>query len=496
MRRLIISTVIALAFAPAGAEAHPSPAGCSANNLKLDFLRDRVQVRRGQTVSYTVAGSNQGAGGCDVTGNTVTFAPPGMDGLPSATTTTLVQDLGLLIGTPSTVFGFQQWTAAADPGVTTALAEVSITGLLHDSAVDHAVTVTKQLGVVLIDPKLGLTVTPSPDAGTAPLSVTYRYTLTNLSSPPSSLKSPAVTHPWCTPVVYASGDADLDGEIDPTETWQETCTRLFTAPAEYSGTATATATSAADELAVNATAPSTTVKVTAPVPSAHLTLTKVATPGTGLAPLSVTYTYTVVNDGVATPIANLIVTDAGCSPVVTAAANAPLAVGATRTFTCTSLLPAGIYTSSAIASGTNTLDNTPVSSAASSTEVTSLLPADPEPTATATATPQPSEPAPTPTAVPTPTATPTPTPAPSARVKFSYSGRFTPARACRGTATVALKTGTKTVASKRVKLDGKCRFKVSFDVARRSLGSATKVTLTAKAAGKRTATSRLTVPKR
>jgi hypothetical protein len=171
-------------------------------------------------------------------------------------------------------------------------------------------------------------------------------------------------------------------------------------------------------------------------------------------------------------------------------------VGASRIFTCTAVLGAGIYTSSAIASGTDAITNAPVSSAPSSTEVTSSPPTDPEPTATAT--PQPSEATPTPTAVPAPAATATPTPAttPSARVKFSYSSRFTPARSCRGTVTVALKAGTKTVATKRVKLDGKCRFKVSFDVTRRSLGSATKVTLTAKAAGKRTATSRLRVPKR
>jgi hypothetical protein len=160
-------------------------------------------------------------------------------------------------------------------------------------------------------------------------------------------------------------------------------------------------------------------------------------------------------------------------------------------FTCTTVLAAGVYTSSAVASGKDTITHAPVSSAPASADVTSMLPAEP------TATPQPSEPTPAPTAAPRAIATPTPTPAttPSARVKFSYSGRFSPARTCRGTVTVALKAGTRTVATKRVKLDGKCRFKVSFEVPRKSLGSATKVTLTAKAAGKRTATGRLSVPK-
>jgi hypothetical protein len=81
------------------------------------------------------------------------------------------------------------------------------------------------------------------------------------------------------------------------------------------------------------------------------------------------------------------------------------------------------------------------------------------------------------------------------RVKFAFTGRFTPARSCRGTVTLALKAGTKSVATKRVKLDRKCRYTVSFDVPRARLGTAKNVTVTAKA-GKRTASRRLPVPKR
>ncbi|MDA0161465.1 hypothetical protein OM076_14405 [Solirubrobacter ginsenosidimutans] len=493
MRRLIISTVIALALAPAGAEAHQSPAGCVANNLDLSVSRDRAQVRRGQTVSYTIAAGNVGAGACDITNATITFTRPALDGSATGTSTVVSQGLDLPAGKPLTNISTQQWIAEVDSGVTDAIVRASITGVLHDAPVDHTADVAKTVGITVVDPKLSLTVTPTPATGPAPLSVTFHYTLTNLSSPPSSLKSPSVNHPLCTPAVYAGGDADLDGEIDVGETWDMTCTHVFTAAGEYSSTATASATSAADNQPVDATAPSTTVKAIAPVPTAHLKLTKSATPTSGFAPLSVTYTYTVLNDGPATPISGITVTDLGCSPIVTTAANTPLAAGLSRIFTCTSVLAAGIYSSGAVATGTDTVSGTLVSASAPALDVTSQLPTDPDPTPT----PQPSEPAPTPepAAVPTATPTPVPTATPSTRVKFSYSGRFAPARSCRGTVTVALKAGTKTVATKRVKLDGKCRFKVSFDVARKSLGSATKVTLTAKAAGKRTATSRLSVPK-
>jgi hypothetical protein len=241
---------------------------------------------------------------------------------------------------------------------------------------------------------------------------------------------------------------------------------------------------------VTANAPATTVKATAPVSTAHLALTKAAAPSSGFAPLMVTYTYTVRNDGPSTPIADVTVNDAGCNPVTTTAPNTPLAAGASRIFTCQKVYSAaGTYLSGAIASGTDTVTNTLVSSAEVSGEVTASLPPDPEPTATAL----PSQPTPTPT--PVASTTPEPTPTPSTRVTFAYTGRFTPARACRGTVTLTLKAGAKTVASKRVKLDGKCRYKVSFVVLRTRLGTAKKVTVTARA-GRRTASRQLLVPKR
>jgi hypothetical protein len=102
----------------------------------------------------------------------------------------------------------------------------------------------------------------------------------------------------------------------------------------------------------------------------------------------------------------------------------------------------------------------------------------------------------TPTPTPTPASTPTPSPTtkPSKNVTFAYTGRFTPARACRGTVTLSLKAGTRTLATKRVRLDRKCRYKVSFTVTRTRLGKATRVTIMAKQA-LRSASRTLLVPK-
>jgi hypothetical protein len=471
------------------ANADQRPVGCTSNSLDLRVTRNPANVRRDGDVNYTVYASNSGAGACDVTDVTVMFSLPGADGTPTAPTQ-MASGLDLPSGSAERVVGTRHWVATVNPGVTDAIVQVGMTGTLHDAPVNHTASVSKTLGTTIVEPKIGLTVTPDPASGPAPLTVTYHFTLTNQSVPPVALSSPMVTNQLCgSPPVYASGDTDADGSIGGSETWELECTRLFATAGEYTATTAVTATSAAGGDPVIANAPATTVKATAPVSTAHLTLTKAATPTTGFAPLSVTYTYTVVNDGPSTPIAGITVTDAGCDPVTPSEPNTPLAAGASRIFTCQKVYAAGTYLSGAIASGTDTVTNTRVNSAEVSAEVTASLPPDPEPTAT----PLPSQPTPTPT--PVATATPEPTPTPSTRVTFAYTGRFTPARSCRGTVTLALKAGTKTVATKRVKLDGKCRYKVSFVVLRTRLGTAKKITVTAKA-GQRTASRQLLIPKR
>jgi uncharacterized repeat protein (TIGR01451 family) len=481
VRRLLVLTLAFGALVPPSAQAHVSPMGCASSSLTADVSRDRSSVRPGQAVTYTVTATNQGGVPCDVTAGTVTFTRPALDGTPTGASTALTQNTAFGAGMAPTVLGTPQWTAAVNPGVLSGTAQVAVTGTLHDGPGDSAIATQKTIGVAVVDPKLSVTVKPTPDTGQAPLPVTFHYELKNLSVPPDPLTNPTINHPLCTPAAYASGDTDGDNAIDAGETWDMTCTRVFTTGGEYSATAVATATSASDGLTVDATAASTTVKVAPPVSTAHLTLTSSASPASGFAPLNVTYTYTVVNDGPVTPVSDVKVQDGACGPVVTSAPNAPLGAGASRVFTCSAVFGVGVFTSTAVASGVDTVANTAVTSARVSTEIAVSSPA-PVPTAV----PQPA---------PSPTATPTPAPKPSTRVKFSYTGRFTPARSCRGTVTLTLKTGTKKVATKRVKLDRKCRYKVAFDVARSSLGKATTVTVTAKA-GNRSASRRLSIPKR
>jgi uncharacterized repeat protein (TIGR01451 family) len=99
-------------------------------------------------------------------------------------------------------------------------------------------------------------------------------------------------------------------------------------------------------------------------PSARLTET--ANPAEGPAPLGVTYTYTVTNDSATNaPIAGLTVSDDKCASVTyvsgDANGNGLLDVGETWTFTCTTThTTPGEVVSTATATGTNTVDNRPV----------------------------------------------------------------------------------------------------------------------------------------
>ena len=91
-------------------------------------------------------------------------------------------------------------------------------------------------------------------------------------------------------------------------------------------------------------------------------------------------------------------------------------------------------------------------------------------------------PTPSPTPVtPVPTTAPTPTPAatpkrapkpPSVRVAIPFRSSFAPppglsrSQACRGKVTVQLRVGKRTIATRTARLDRRCRYAVTFDVAR------------------------------
>jgi uncharacterized repeat protein (TIGR01451 family) len=113
----------------------------------------------------------------------------------------------------------------------------------------------------------------------------------------------------------------------------------------------------------------------------HLTLTQTATPTSGQAPLGVTYDYTLTNTSTtAAPVAGPTVTDERCTPAIYTGGdtngNGVLEVGETWTYTCTTAFgTAGVFTSTASATGTSTVDSRPVTSVPVASTVTVTAPA-------------------------------------------------------------------------------------------------------------------------
>ncbi len=356
---------MASALVTAPAEAHRSPVTCASNGLELLIGADRMLVRNGDTVQYSVSVANDAPGACDVTGATVTLALPDADGAPSSSPSTLVAGGSFAGGAPVMSLGPFQHTVAVNAGVDNAVARVSAAGTVHDGDLDQPASISKTIGAQVTQPLMTLSVLPTPLGGQVPLNVNYAYTLTNASTTPVAMSGVGVAAGGCT-VAFESGDANTNGLLDVAEAWKFGCSRLFTTAGTYTSTANAVGTSVVDARAVTAGPTNATVVATAPKP--HLTLTKTASPASGVAPLAVTFSYTVHNDGEATTtLSDVAVTDAQCGPVVRGGTDAGtdglLSVGETWTFTCsTSFAAPGNYSGTAVARGVNTVDGQPVAS--------------------------------------------------------------------------------------------------------------------------------------
>lgn len=477
MRRLLvlIGLLLVLPAAPASAQ---TPPGCAANGLDVTPAWSPAKGRLGLQSTFSVSLAQSGANACDVSGVTIRVALPGPDGQPLATGTVVAQIANVPSTTAPTTVATVPWMVALNPGVTVATARVELVGTLRDTPLGSPMNVSKTLAVPIAAPKLGFTVVAEPATGTAPLDVTYRFALTNLGEPPDPLTAVALAHPYCDPV-FESGDTDDDDAIDAAETWRYACTHRFPTVGDFTSTSNATAISTSDGRPVPAASVNTLVRAIAGEPLGALTLTTVATPASGFTPLGVTYTYTVRNTGTGA-VRDVTVADGGCSPVTTSEGALPLGAGQTRTFTCSRLFDTvGSFSASAIASGIDEFTLRRVDSGQITTDVATT--AAPAPSPVATTSPD-----------PTPVPTASPTPRPSTRVSFTAAGRF--ARPCRGRVALTLKAGTKTIARKSAKPDRSCRYRVRFDVARSRLGTATRVTVTARL-GRATKTQRFSVPR-
>jgi uncharacterized repeat protein (TIGR01451 family) len=135
--------------------------------------------------------------------------------------------------------GTVTYTVALDKDVKFATARATFTnGVLHDNTPDTSlVGIFKDISIFMPPPTINITKVATPTSGPAPLTVSYTYTVTNTSPLDLPVNHVVVTDDLCPNVTYTSGDTDLDGALDVTETWTFNCTMTFPNPGTYVNTA-------------------------------------------------------------------------------------------------------------------------------------------------------------------------------------------------------------------------------------------------------------------
>jgi uncharacterized repeat protein (TIGR01451 family) len=213
---------------------------------------------------------------------------------------------------------------------------------------------------IVITVSTELTKTASPTSGRAPLSVTYTYTERNTGTSP--IRDVRLTDDLCSPVTGPTGgDTNGNGILDPGEAWTFTCSKTYdTCPSPIITNHVVATGTASDGLP----APEERAQTDVECFTVSTQLTKTASPTSGTAPLSVTYTYTERNTGTS-PISGVSLSDDLCSPVTGPTGgdtngNGILDPGEAWTFTCSkTFTAAGTYVNNVVATGISTVDGQP-----------------------------------------------------------------------------------------------------------------------------------------
>lgn len=149
----LVSLGIITGMSSLPAAAVQSPVGCNSNRLNLSITRDKITVKQGDTLTYTITASNMDSGAslaCDIDTATVTVTLPAMDGTPTGQVVTLTTQGALPANTPITIIGTVPYVVNVTPGVTDASAEAEITGILHDAPTDHTAQISKTIGTTIV----------------------------------------------------------------------------------------------------------------------------------------------------------------------------------------------------------------------------------------------------------------------------------------------------------------------------------------------------------
>ena len=165
--------------------------------------------------------------------------------------------------------------------------------------------------VSVISPTINIVKTADPPVAVSGDLVQYTYQATNPGDDPLSSISisdkASASSTGCTPLVFDGGDLNVNGKLDPGETWSYSCSANPTA--DITNTVIITG---YDSLG-NAVNDQDTASVDILAPA--IEMAKIADPDTILAGTVVTYTYRVTNTGDLPLLSDINVADDTCSPV-------------------------------------------------------------------------------------------------------------------------------------------------------------------------------------
>jgi hypothetical protein len=214
----------------APASAHRFPEKCDSNSFDLNIARDRLTVKTGDVINYTVRVNNisdPGTIACEVSNMTLRLEFPGADGQPSGVLQTVVANATYTSGTGVQVYGPFPYTVAANADVRQLVARVSfVHGVLHSSDDHTDLNDNRTIDSFRPTPAIEVDKTADIKSGLAPQNVTYSFRVYNRTKPGYALENVTLTDNQCPGVVKGVpfGDTDGDNKLDVNEVWLYTCT--------------------------------------------------------------------------------------------------------------------------------------------------------------------------------------------------------------------------------------------------------------------------------
>jgi uncharacterized repeat protein (TIGR01451 family) len=179
-----VAALCGLLLTPVGvATADIIPPGCTANQMNLDVTKSAFQIHNCDTVTYTVTAFNGDfPPACQMNDVTITFYPPGADGLPDMGAGVVLTTLDTFPPSRTETYPPIDVAVCVNPGVIFAQALAVYTGDLQDAPSPDPQQGSKTATVTIITSCMAVTKTATPAVSKAGDVVEYEICVSNCGS--------------------------------------------------------------------------------------------------------------------------------------------------------------------------------------------------------------------------------------------------------------------------------------------------------------------------